>query len=348
MIVFSESLDKTSLESIGGLKILYNLPYTIGSTMTAINDLPDEPKYSVQRVSDLTGILPVTLRAWERRYGILNPGRDENRYRLYSDRDLAILRWLINKKNSGVSISNASANLHEMIKHNNWPEVIPFGIAQAKTVSAVPPQRYADDFFELLKEHNEVEAARLFEEVISKFDLETLIEKIITPTLSSVGEAWFQGEIMISTEHFATAFLLSRLNNLYISLPIVNKGRKILIGGAPSEEHEMGALMMAVLLRNRGYRVEFLGANLHLDDLVDYSQQEKPALVVLTASTNRVAMELLRAQAKLNTIAPAPKFCYAGFAFDYYPELVNKIPGIYLGNSMVKALDQIKQLLSGE
>jgi len=267
---------------------------------------------------------------------------------MYSDRDLAILRWLINKKNNGVSISNASANLHEMIKQNNWPEVIPFGIAQAKTVSAVPPQRYADNLFDLLTKHDEVEAARLFEEVISKFDLETLIEKIITPTLISVGKAWVRGEIMISTEHFATAFVLSRLNNLYISLPIVNKGPKILIGGAPGEEHEMGALMMAVLLRNRGYRVEFLGANLHLDDLVDYSQQEKPIMVVLTASTNRVAMELLRAKAKLNTVSPAPIFCYAGFAFDFYPELVQKIPGYYLGNSMVNALDEIKQLLRGK
>ena len=327
---------------------MYNLHCTNVTNMTAINDLPDEPKYSVQRVSDLTGINPVTLRAWERRYGILKPDRDENRYRLYSDRDLAILRWLINKKNNGVSISNASANLKDMIAQDDWPEVIPFGIAQAKTISSIPPQRYVDDLFDLLKKHNEVDAARLFEDLISKFDLETMIEKVVTPTLIAIGEAWFKGDLMISTEHFATAFLLSRLNNLYISLPIVNKGRKILIGGGPSEEHEMGALMMAVLLRNRGYRVEFLGANLHLDDLVDYAQQVKPALVVLTASTTRIAMELLRAQAKLNTITPAPKFCYAGFAFDFDPDLAKKIPGIYLGSSMVKALDHIKQILSGK
>ena len=312
--------------------------------MTTINDLPDEPKYPVKRVSNLTGLNPVTLRAWERRYGILEPERDDNQYRLYSDRDLAILRWLIHKRSSGVSISTAAANLHDMIAQDSWPEVIPFGIAQTKTVSTVPVQRYADDLFSFLKKHEEVEAARLFEDLISKFDLETLVEKVITPTLVTIGQAWVQGDLMISTEHFATAFLLSRLNNLYISLPIVNKGPKILIGGAPTEEHEMGALMMAALLRNRGYRVEFLGANLHLDDLTDYSQQIKPALVVLTASTNRAGMELLRAQAKLNTISPAPKFCYAGFAFDFDPELVKRIPGIYLGSSMVKALDHIKSL----
>ena len=143
--------------------------------MTAINDLPDEPRYPVKRISDLTGINPVTLRAWERRYGILNPDRDENHYRLYSDQDLAILRWLINKKSNGVSISTAAANLKEMIERNEWPEVIPFGIAQTKTSSTIPPQRYADDLFGLLKNHYEVDAARLFEDVISKFDLETLL-----------------------------------------------------------------------------------------------------------------------------------------------------------------------------
>lgn len=310
--------------------------------MTTINDLSDETKYSVQRISDLTGLNPVTLRAWERRYGFPKPERDKNRYRLYSDRDLAILRWLINKKTSGVSISSASATLKDMIAEENWPEVIPFGIAQAKTVSSVPPQRYADHLFELLKKHDEVEAARLFDELISIFDLETLIEEIITPTLVSVGQAWVQGGLLISTEHFATAFILSRLSNLYVSLPIVNKGPRILIGGAPTEEHEMGALMMAMLLRSRGYLVEFLGANLHLDDLTDYAQLVKPALVVLTASTNRAGMELLRAQVKLNTVSPAPKFCYAGFAFDFDPDLINIIPGIYLGKSMVDALNQIK------
>jgi DNA-binding transcriptional MerR regulator len=314
--------------------------------MTAINDLPDEPKYSVQRVSDLTGILPVTLRAWERRYGILKPDRDENRYRLYSERDLAIIRWLINKKNEGVSISSAGSILQEMIANDLWPEIIPFEIARIKTASSVPPKRYTDELFQLLSNYKEVEAARLFEDAISKFDLETLIEKIITPTLVSVGEAWVRGDLMISTEHFMAAFLRSRLNNLYISLPIVNKGPKILIGGAPAEEHEMGALMMAVLLRNRGYRVEFLGANLHLDDLVDYARATLPAMIILTASTNRAAMELMRAQPKFSSISSATKFCYAGFAFDFDPELVKKIPGIYLGNSMVKALDQIKQLLS--
>jgi len=62
--------------------------------MTSINDLSDKPKYTIKKVSDLTGILPVTLRAWERRYSVLSPERKENRYRLYSERGVAIVKWL--------------------------------------------------------------------------------------------------------------------------------------------------------------------------------------------------------------------------------------------------------------
>jgi hypothetical protein len=153
---------------------------------------------------------------------------------------------------------------------------------------------------------------------------------------------------MISTEHFASAFIRSRLYNLFQSYPIATRGANILIGGAPSEDHELGALMMAILLRSRGYRVEFLGPNLHLDDLVDYTKSEKPAAVILTASTRAAAMELLRAQSKFMAMKSPPHFCYAGFAFVFEPGLISEIPGTYLGDSMVKALDSIKPLLTAK
>ena len=75
--------------------------------MANIADIADDPKYTIKTVSTQTGIRPVTLRAWERRHAVLSPHRSENRYRLYSDRDVAILRWLKNRIDGGISISNA-------------------------------------------------------------------------------------------------------------------------------------------------------------------------------------------------------------------------------------------------
>lgn len=314
--------------------------------MTSINDLSDEPQYTIKKVSDLTGILPVTLRAWERRYGVLSPERKENRYRLYSDRDVAILKWLNSRIATGISISNAAENLRKIRIHNEWPDIIPVGVTREKVANPIPPERYAKELFRLLTHHNEAEATILMQEALSRFDLKTVLMEIITPCLNSIGDAWSRGNLKISTEHFASAFILGRLNDLFQSYPIVTKGKKILIGGAPTEEHELGALMMAILLRSRGYRVEFLGPNLHLDDLVDYSISEKPAAVILTASTSAAARELLHAQSKFNSMKFPPLLCYAGFAFVMEPALISEIPGNYLGNSMVKALDSIKQLLA--
>lgn len=316
--------------------------------MTLINKLSDKPVYRIKKVSDLTGILPVTLRAWERRYGVLSPERKENRYRLYSDQDVAILKWLNAQTASGISISTAASKLRDMRINNEWPDIVPPGITREQAQTSMPPERYAETLFILLTHRNEADASKLMQEVISQFDLETVIVRIVTPCLVSIGEAWYQGNLMISTEHFASAFIRSRLYSLFQSYPIATRGAKILIGGAPSEDHELGALMMAILLRSRGYRVEFLGPNLHMDDLVDYAKEEKPAAVILTASTRAAAMELIRAQSKFAKIKSPPHFCYAGFAFVFEPGLISEIPGTYLGDSMVKALDTIKLLLAAK
>ncbi len=313
--------------------------------MTSIIKLSDKPKYTIKIVSDLTGILPVTLRAWERRYGVLSPERKENRYRLYSDRDVAIVKWLNNQTASGISISTAALNLSKLRINNDWPDVVPPGVNREKVKTSIPPEQYLEELFNLLTHHNEADASKLMQEIISRFDLETVLMRIVTPCLVAIGEAWYRGNLLISTEHFASTFIRSRLDGLFQSYPIAARGASILIGGAPSEDHELGALMMAILLRSRGYRVEFLGPNLHMDDLVDYAKSKKPAAVILTASTRAAALELLRAQSKFLTIKSPPQFCYAGFAFVFEPNLVSEIPGTYLGDSMVKALDSIKLLL---
>lgn len=311
--------------------------------MAKITELSDQPKYTIKKVSDLTGIIPVTLRAWERRYGVLSPDRKGNRYRLYSDQDVAIIKWLSIEIATGVSISTASSELLEGRRKNEWPDIVPLGLSEAKTPTSISPGRYAEELFGLLTRHNEADATILMQKVISQFSLESVLLEIISPCLFSVGEAWYKGNLSISTEHFASAFMRSRLYNLFQAYPIVSRGANILIGCAPTEEHELGALMMAVLLRSKGYRVEFLGANLHLDDLVDYADMEKPSLVILTASTRSAAMELIRAQSKFFTLKSPPRFCYSGSAFIFEPGLISEVQGTYLGGSMVEALGSIKQ-----
>ena len=124
--------------------------------MSTIIDFSDEPKYTIKSVCAQTGIRAVTLRAWERRHEVLNPHRSENRYRLYSERDIAVLRWIKNRVDSGISISSAVSELKSMSRTGLWPEAIPTGPATQPITRTTPPSQYASKLFKALIRHNEI------------------------------------------------------------------------------------------------------------------------------------------------------------------------------------------------
>ncbi len=314
--------------------------------MPTIVDLSDDPKYTIKTVASQTGIRPVTLRAWERRHEVLTPHRSENRYRLYSERDVAILRWLKNRIDSGVSISSAVNELRSMTSKDMWPEAVPTAPVRQISFNATPPAKYANQLAQALMQHDEAGAADLLREAHAIFDLMTICMQILSPALVEIGEAWYNGRIRVTTEHFASAFLRGKLLSLLQAYPSRRNAAYILLGGAPTEQHELGALMLSVLLRSLGYRVEFLGPDIPVDDLVDYASYEHPAMIVLSACTRPAALELKHMQEKLRKLRPTPLFAYGGLAFDLDPELRDEIPGIYLGYSLELAVQNIKELLN--
>jgi DNA-binding transcriptional MerR regulator len=313
--------------------------------MSNIADLPDDPKYTIKTVSTQTGIRPVTLRAWERRHEVLSPHRSDNRYRLYSDRDVAILRWLKNRIDSGVSISSAVQELRGMTRQDLWPDAVPTAPTRPSTNSSTPPSAYARQLRDALIKHNEISAGEVLHETHAIFDLTTVFMEIIIPCLVDIGEAWYTGKILATTEHFASAFLRGKLLSLLQAYPSRRNAGYILIGCAPTEQHELGTLMLAVLLRSYGYRVEYLGPDIPLEDLVEYSSYEHPAMVILSAMTLPAALELKRFQEKLRKIRPAPLFGYGGRAFNQNAGLIEQISGTYLGPTIGSAVDCIREML---
>ncbi len=310
--------------------------------MATIVDLPDDPKFTIKTVASKTGIRPVTLRAWERRHEVLTPHRADNHYRLYSERDVAILRWLKNRVEEGISISNAVSELRSMTSNNSWPEALPVAPTQTAGVPNTPPRQYANQLFQALIKHDETRSSDILREVHALFDLMTVCMEVLVPALRQIGEAWYRGEIRVTTEHFASGYLRGKLLSLLQAYPSRRNAPLILIGCAPMEQHELGSLMLAVLLRSEGFRVEFLGPDIPVEDLADYAIYEQPAMVVLSAISEYSAREMRHMQALLNKSHPSPVFGYGGLAFDLQPDLRQEIAGVYLGETLELALDNIK------
>ncbi len=98
-------------------------------------------------------------------------------------------------------------------------------------------------------------------------------------------------------------------------------------------------------MRSVGYRVEYLGPDLPLEDLVDYAKYEHPAMVVMAATSLESAEHIDHLQEKLAKLKPAPVLGFGGSAFNQQPELIEQIKGKFLGFSLDTAVDAVKEML---
>lgn len=314
--------------------------------MVSIAEFSKEGKYTIKVVSERTGVRPVTLRAWERRYDLLEPDRLDNNYRLYSERDIQVIRWITHRMDDGLSISNAVREYDNLRENGIWPEALPTVLPPTPSKEpGHPPKYYAEKLYDALTSHDEAQAKKITDAIQSMFDLKTIFFEIFAPCLHKVGDAWYRGEIRIATEHFASAFIRGILMNLLQAFPVYSQAPKILIGCAPEEFHEIAPLMLSVLLRREGYQVEFLGADLPVDDLVLYAGDVTPEMIILSAGFEHTARPLMKMQTRLDDIPGKPIFGFGGPYFNENPNLTKEVGGIFLGNSLDDAIQKVHDLL---
>ena len=315
--------------------------------MTAIDNFSIEPTFTIKAVQNRTGIKPVTLRAWERRYDLLEPTRMPNGYRLYSERDIQLLLWVQRRLDSGVSISQVVHQFKQERDKGNWPESIQTIVDETPRRKPPRPARdFAEILFGALIAHNEDRANAILDECQMYFSLITIFEEIIAPSRELLNEAWYRGEILIATEHISLGYLTSKLQAMMHNLPVVKEGALILVGCGPEEMHELNALMLAVLLRQAGLFVEYLGPDLPVEDLLDYSTYAKPKLICLTINQEPTAYLLRGFAEKLAILRGKPKLGYTGRYLDENPDARKELGGIYLGLTLEEAVAKVKHIFT--
>ncbi len=313
--------------------------------MPSIAEAPDDPKYNIKAVSEQTGIPPVTLRAWERRYRLLKPRRTRGNYRLYSERDVEVLRWVKRRVDNGQPVSRAADEFLAFRRNDNWPAQAPAPPPAPTQRSPVPPAIFAQRLYAALVALDEAAAGAILSEANAMFDVADVCLQIAQPCLVEIGEAWSRGEVGISTEHFASQYLRGRLTTLFQSYPVNVRAPRVVVGCAPDEFHDIGSLMLSIFLRRAGYRVEFLGANVHIEDLINFVRERRPALICLSASLEPAVRGLRRVEQRLAALRPRPKFAFGGRIFTAKPALPQTVPGLYLGSNAEDAVTRVRDLL---
>jgi methanogenic corrinoid protein MtbC1 len=284
-----------------------------------------EPLYNIKAVVQKTGVPADTMRAWERRYGVPHPHRTLTGRRVYTDRDIAMIRWLRDQTAGGTAISQAIQQLRALGDAAFAP------LAPARATEARGFGALAQGLLDALLAFDRAAAEAVIAEAFALYPVEDVCLRLFGPALAEIGERWQHGEATVAQEHFASHLLRERLIGLLRAYrPIAGRGL-VVAAGAPGERHDLGLLTLAVFLVRRGWQVVYLGGDVPQADLLAAVIRLRPDLVCLSATTEAAAESLRAAAESLARLEPPPAVAFGGRPFNVAPTLRESVPGHYLG-----------------
>jgi methanogenic corrinoid protein MtbC1 len=308
------------------------------------------PAFNLKVVLKETGIAADTLRAWERRYGLPMPQRSAGGHRLYSQRDIETIKWLMRRQEEGLSISRAVDLWNEQIASGTDPLA---GLVSSTFVSSMPVQYQAPDttldslranWIQACLEFSESAAEQTLNQAFSMFPVEAVCLEVLQRGMSEIGERWYENRASVQQEHFASALAMRRLDALLSASPAPTRNQTVLVGCPPGEWHTFTPLLLALLLRRRGLNVIYLGANVPAEQFSVTVKNIRANLVVLVAQQLITAATLQ--QTALALSSQDISVAFGGRIFNIHKELPASIPGVFLGGDLPSAIDQIEGLFS--
>ena len=255
--------------------------------------------YTIKEAAARAGLTPTVARAWERRYGVVEPARTASGYRLYDDVAIERLRSMRRLVEDGWSASAAA----RAVADGTAPDPAPRAPSPA-TASADPIEDFVAAAAALDGEAIETSLDELF----GRGSFEAIVDAWLMPAAAALGDAWESGRVSVAGEHAASAALARRLAGAFEAAGRVD-GRPIVVGLPPGSRHELGALAFATALRRRGLPVLYLGADVPVASWLYVRDRLQPRLLVVAVvtaddrSTAREVAQAVRAEGHVTPLA---------------------------------------------
>jgi methanogenic corrinoid protein MtbC1 len=251
--------------------------------------------YTIKEAAARTGVPVELLRAWERRYAIVEPARTAGGYRLYDEAALERLRTMRRLVDDGWAPSVAAGAILRGDPPLP-PQVPPSERSTSSAPDAAARQRDADhglvdDFVAAAVELDPAAVELALDRIFAAGTFERIVDAILLPGLEAIGDAWAGGRLTVAGEHAASHAVLRRLAAAFQAAgrPRDRRG-SILVGLPPGARHELAALAFAVTARRAGLPVIYLGPDLPAEDWVSTAEQTAAAAAVIgTPTPNDVA-----------------------------------------------------------
>ena len=247
----------------------------------------DVPTIRIGELARRAGLPAATLRSWERRYGIVSPGRTEGGYRLYTERDQARLTQMLELITQGLAPAQAAGRVLEEAALSQADETASIE-TRPDPLSDSDSERLGSSLLERLLDYDDVGAHAAIDRAIAAYGIEIMSSAVILPVVRRIGELCDAGAISVSEEHFASNLIRGRILALGRGWG-VGRGRLALLVCPPDERHDLGLLVFGLLMFQRGWRIAFLGADTPLLAIEGASERLAPDLIVMAVTTTASA-----------------------------------------------------------
>jgi MerR family transcriptional regulator, light-induced transcriptional regulator len=243
------------------------------------------PRHPIRVVAQRTALSAEVLRAWERRYGVVEPVRSETGQRLYTDADIERLRLLRLATQSGRAIGQVAeldaTALEALVREDE------VALASAwRPTSTMPASLSVSPHLEQAKAAvRALDGARLeasLTRTMVALSAERFLDDVVAPLLRFLGSGWAEGTLTIAHEHLASA-VLRRVLGVLTGASDPSGTAPVIVTATPTRQvHEFGALLAAATAGAIGWRVVYLGADLPARDIASAARQSGAHVVALS------------------------------------------------------------------
>jgi DNA-binding transcriptional MerR regulator len=237
------------------------------------------PLLRIGELSRRVGVTDHALRAWESRYGLLQPVRSAGGFRLYSAADEGRIRQMQAYLAEGLSAAEAARTVLREDGSTRTEPVLPGG----PDLAAATVSELATALRQALDDFDEPSAQAVFDRLVSDLSLTAVLRDVVLPYLAELGERWQRGTANIAQEHFATNIVRGRLAGLARGWG-GGHGPRAVLACPPGEQHDMALMIFGIVLNRNGWSIDYFGANTPVEELERAVVATHPDLVVLAAT----------------------------------------------------------------
>ena len=248
--------------------------------------------HSIKAVAQQTGLSTHVIRVWEKRYGAVRPVRSDSNRRVYSSSEVHRLDLLRRATELGHSIGNIARLAPESLAQLLESQPVIQETGATNRSPAHPSQNGAthpEDAQQLVEtcmghirnlDHQGLE--KVLGTAMVALGHQGMLQRLVAPLAFTIGEEWRQGVLKVAHEHFASAVIRTFLWSASRPFSPSDSSPNLIVATPSGQHHELGAVMVAAVARNRGWHVTYLGTCLPAAEIAGAAIQNGSRAVLLS------------------------------------------------------------------